>query len=121
MEKKKEEAFFLGGWVLIKVSFPEGSNTVAVQSGRDAQPAGSVNLLSLKKSYKSEKIRILNKTKKKRNIFMDSIKAVMILAGQLASANRNAAFRIKRLCKVKEGSGSLFPFNFPSVVLLFIR
>lgn len=52
MEKKKEEAFFfrgVGGWVLIKVSFPEGSNTVAVQSGRDAQPAGSVNLLSLKK------------------------------------------------------------------------
>lgn len=47
---------------------------------------------------------------------MDSIKVVMILAGQPASANGSAAFRrglkITRLCKVKGGSGSLFFFPF---------
>lgn len=51
-KKRKRKHFFLGA-VLIKVSFPEGSDTAAVQSGRDVQLARSVNFSESKK--KSEK------------------------------------------------------------------
>lgn len=64
-KKRKRKHFFLGA-VLIKVSFPEGSDTAAVQSGRDVQLARSVNFSESKKNPASlKKIRILNKTKKR--------------------------------------------------------